>query len=485
LPNVIVNKDIYDKIDTLPDKENIDFCFINSSLANFNSFEKNRDNVFILTTVDDSKETLINTLYNNFSSEYFLLCNDIGDLVNIEFNALFTNVKKEIRYLNNKTFLFYREYNIDVLLQYIEMLEVGDFPASALADFISQYQIDFNSVVEAGPLSKFAEVFNNVDYEYVLNYNLSNKKDIFVGLNYLNRDLFSVFKNKNMPNKFLLVERYNKQNYNLYDNKILQQLDIKIFEEINDKYAILYGSFKKKDVFFSTLTATYNRRRYIEESIDSILKQTCDDYEVIIVDDASTDFSKSRLLERYLLNEKIKFVFLYKNRGPGGARNRGIPFANGKYIVIQDSDDVSSITRLATAKARLELVPDIDVFYTDYVLCDINMKQLNKVSGSACTIFKLSSGNCIPHLTTIFKTDMLSFHKYPEESSSVDYGLLLDLLYHQARFDYLKTITSFCRKNTRGISYGVLRDDQYHRAKGWSDKYTQLIKSGLGKCDWK
>ncbi len=92
----------------------------------------------------------------------------------------------------------------------------------------------------------------------------------------------------------------------------------------------------------SVIIPTYNCRAYILDCVNSVLKQTFQDYEIIIIDDGSIDNTKE-LLDPYLKNKKIDY-FYQKNKGLPGARNTGIRKAQGNYILCLDADD--------------ELVPD-------------------------------------------------------------------------------------------------------------------------------
>lgn len=89
---------------------------------------------------------------------------------------------------------------------------------------------------------------------------------------------------------------------------------------------------------FSVIVPVYNVEKYIEECLDSILKQDYDNYEILLIDDGSTDNS-GNICEIYAAkNEKIK-VFHKKNGGLSSARNIGIEKATGDYLVFVDSDD--------------------------------------------------------------------------------------------------------------------------------------------------
>ena len=96
----------------------------------------------------------------------------------------------------------------------------------------------------------------------------------------------------------------------------------------------------KKTPYFSVIVPMYNVQRYIKLCIDSILNQTFKDFEIIIVDDVSTDDSYKICHERYGKNEKVRIIRHEKNQGLGPSRNTGIKHARGKYIYFLDSDDL-------------------------------------------------------------------------------------------------------------------------------------------------
>lgn len=93
----------------------------------------------------------------------------------------------------------------------------------------------------------------------------------------------------------------------------------------------------------SVVIPTYNNGRYLQEAIESVLNQTYINYEIIVVDDGSTD-NTYQVLEPYL--DKIKYVF-QENQGAAKARNRGIEIAQGKFIAFLDADDFFLPEKLA------------------------------------------------------------------------------------------------------------------------------------------
>ena len=89
----------------------------------------------------------------------------------------------------------------------------------------------------------------------------------------------------------------------------------------------------------SVIVPIYNVEQYVKLCVDSILAQTFQDFEIILVDDASPDNSYALCQKLYDGNDKVKFIRHEKNQGLGASRNTGIKHAAGKYVYFVDSDD--------------------------------------------------------------------------------------------------------------------------------------------------
>ena len=111
----------------------------------------------------------------------------------------------------------------------------------------------------------------------------------------------------------------------------------------------------------SIIIPTYNRAGYIEEALDSINKQTFTDYEIIVVDDGSTDNTKE-ILDKY---EGIRCIYL-EHVGIAGARNTAVKAARGRWIAFLDSDDLWKEDKLLKQVDYLHLHPDCRIVYTKF-----------------------------------------------------------------------------------------------------------------------
>ena len=92
----------------------------------------------------------------------------------------------------------------------------------------------------------------------------------------------------------------------------------------------------------SVIIPIYNVAEYLEECLESMVRQTIDSLEVIMVDDGSTDIS-GVIAQEYEKNYDNFFYYLKENGGLGNARNYGIQFVHGDYIIFLDSDDIVSL----------------------------------------------------------------------------------------------------------------------------------------------
>lgn len=109
----------------------------------------------------------------------------------------------------------------------------------------------------------------------------------------------------------------------------------------------------------SVLMSVYNGEKYIKDTIDSILNQTYQDFEFIIIDDGSTD-STTDIINRYD-DDRIKLYKIPFNSGVGAALDFGLKHCSGKYIAKVDADDIYHNQRLQLQKEYLDKNPDVTV----------------------------------------------------------------------------------------------------------------------------
>ncbi len=111
----------------------------------------------------------------------------------------------------------------------------------------------------------------------------------------------------------------------------------------------------------SIIIATHNRAEFLREAINSVLVQSFKDFELIIIDDGSTD--DTQMMVSNLSDQRIKYFFQH-NQGRSVARNAGIRIANGRYITFLDSDDLYLSNKLDLQVNYLDKHPETGMIYT-------------------------------------------------------------------------------------------------------------------------
>ena len=115
--------------------------------------------------------------------------------------------------------------------------------------------------------------------------------------------------------------------------------------------------------FFSVIIPLYNKEDYIKNTLKSVFNQSFQDFEVIIVDDGSTD--KSLQIVKQFIDDRLK-VYIQKNQGVSVARNFGIEKAKSEYIALLDADDLWYENHLFELKKLIEIFPDAGLFCTNH-----------------------------------------------------------------------------------------------------------------------
>ncbi|MFQ5824171.1 MAG: glycosyltransferase family 2 protein [bacterium] len=140
----------------------------------------------------------------------------------------------------------------------------------------------------------------------------------------------------------------------------------------------------------SVIIPTYNRLQFLMEAVESVLNQTYQNFELILVDDGSTDGTSDYALE---LGKQVKYIYK-KNGGPSSARNRGIREAKGEFITFLDSDDLWHKDKLKVEIEFMKSHPDAMVCYTDeiWIRRGVRVNQRKKHQKYSGWIFE----RCLP-----------------------------------------------------------------------------------------
>ena len=129
--------------------------------------------------------------------------------------------------------------------------------------------------------------------------------------------------------------------------------------------------------FFSVVIPTYNRAAFIEATLQSVLNQTYPHYEVIVVDNCSTD-NTEELLQPYISAGQIYFIKHEQNFERARSRNTGMSAARGDFVTLLDSDDFMYPTNLADAAEYARANPEIKCFHNLYEFVDSERNTLRR-----------------------------------------------------------------------------------------------------------
>lgn len=128
--------------------------------------------------------------------------------------------------------------------------------------------------------------------------------------------------------------------------------------------------------FFSIIVPTYNRAHYLVGNLMTIINQTFESFEIIIVDDGSTDHTEQEVLG--IVSSKIRY-FKTANRERSHARNYGLKMASGLYVNFFDSDDIMYADRLKNVSDFLQKNAFPDIMFTHYDFVDEHSNVINKM----------------------------------------------------------------------------------------------------------
>ena len=228
----------------------------------------------------------------------------------------------------------------------------------------------------------------------------------------------------------------------------------------------------------SVIVPLYQSRDYVAAALDSVLAQTFDDLEVIVVDDGSTD-GGGEIVEEYAAREPRVRYMRQENAGPAAARNTGIAAARGSAVAFVDSDDLWLPEKLAR---QLPLLREDTVVHSDaFVLRNGGPVGEERIgarfeSGDAFG-YLLRETPTAPLLTTLVRRELLLAHGCFDESlvGPEDYDLWLRLAAAGVRFEHVPEPLAVYRVRGDGLSA-----DHVRISSGILDVYGKLAAASSG-----
>jgi len=217
----------------------------------------------------------------------------------------------------------------------------------------------------------------------------------------------------------------------------------------------------------SVIMANYNGSKHLADAVGSVLAQTVDDIEVIIVDDASTDESGEIIRLLAATDARVRAVLLTPNGGPARARNRGLDLAQGEWIAIVDADDLITPDRFerlmeAAEKADVDVVADDLLYFVDGA--QPHARLLQHVT-SALPLFvtaemfvrgRSSAGESVAfgYLKPLIRSTLLGGKRYDVTLTiGEDYDLLLRLLLEGGDLCVVREAMYRYRRHSKSLSH--------------------------------
>ncbi len=186
---------------------------------------------------------------------------------------------------------------------------------------------------------------------------------------------------------------------------------------------------KYEEGLVSIITPNFNCEKFISQTIRSVLRQTYQNWEMLIVDDCSSDESFDIACVYGSIDSRIKVIKNEKNSGAALSRNSALDVARGEYITFLDSDDLWEPEKLEHQVVFMNL-NNCDFNYTRYDLIGENNESLNKCTRivDRLTYTKLLHHDFIGCLTAMYRADIAQNIRSFNIKNNNDYGLFLQVL---------------------------------------------------------
>ena len=235
----------------------------------------------------------------------------------------------------------------------------------------------------------------------------------------------------------------------------------------------------------SIITPTYNCGKFIGETIESVIKQTYQNWEMIIIDDCSKDDTKE-IVERYIVkDERIKYYLLNENSGAAVARTKAMELASGKYIAFLDSDDLWMKDKL---KRQVFFMQSNNYSFscTAYTKIDEDGNSLNKVINSKRrTNYNGVLLSCpVGNSTVIYNFKKLGHFIVPNIRKRNDDALWLQILKKEKYIYAMSHILMQYRVRVNAISSNKITLIKYHWQLYRDIEHLSVVYSVFHICFW-
>lgn len=193
--------------------------------------------------------------------------------------------------------------------------------------------------------------------------------------------------------------------------------------------------------FFSVVIPTYNRGELILNTLTNVFSQTYPHYEIIVIDDCSTDRT-AEILEPLIKAEKIRYIKHDHNRERAHARNTGMENARGEFLTFLDSDDLMYPTNLEDAAEYVNANPETKLFHNLYQLVDEDSKALVIYDFPSLTdpLWAITGGNFLACIGDFVHRDIYQNYRFDTDPRALgvedwDFWLRVMAAFRPGRID--------------------------------------------------
>lgn len=216
---------------------------------------------------------------------------------------------------------------------------------------------------------------------------------------------------------------------------------------------------------FSVLIAHYNNAEYFKDCYQSLLSQTYQNWEAIILDDASEEAEKNLVKKIIEGDNRFKYFENTKNLGVGFTKNKLIELATGQIVGYVDPDDAILPTAVEESIAAFNKDKNVVLTYSRFMFCDQNLKPIstfkaaNQIQNNDPYFFNIPVQ--IAHFTSFKKDVYLTTEKINTELKiSEDQDLYLKL-YEKGKVTFINDTNYLYRTHSGGISQNDNKEDSY------------------------
>lgn len=239
------------------------------------------------------------------------------------------------------------------------------------------------------------------------------------------------------------------------------------------------------EALVSIITPTYNCGRYIGETIESVLKQTYQNWEMIIIDDCSTDSTKEAVKKYIEKDGRIKYYLLEVNSGAAVARTKAMELATGKYMAFLDSDDLWTEDKLERQIYFMETNAYNFVCAT-YEQIDEKGIPLNKtIKTVPKTDYNRLLLDCpVGNSTVMYNVEKLGKFQVPNIRKRNDDALWLQILKQEKYIYGMQDTLMKYRVRSKSISSNKVELIKYHWKLYREIEHLSVIRSAFHICCW-